>query len=71
MVYFSIAGLKLLENTILAGDADGLYQLLGEGVYTSHDLDQAEFLHKAALLGHAECVRVLLEADCRVCLMRF
>lgn len=56
----------MIDNTILTGDADTLYQFLTEDIYSPEDLDGAEFLHKAALVGHTECVRVLLEHDLQV-----
>ena len=56
----------MIDNTILAGDADTLYQFLTEDIYSPEDLDNAEFLHKAALVGHTECLRVLLENDLQV-----
>ena len=62
----SLVGLKMIDNTILAGDADTLYQFITEDIYSPEDLDNAEFLHKAALVGHTECVRVLLENDHQV-----
>ena len=62
----SLVGLKMIDNTILAGDADTLYQFITEDIYSPEDLDNAEFLHKAALVGHTECVRVLLENDLQV-----
>ena len=56
----------MIDNAILGGDADTLYQFLMEDIYSAEDLDTAEFLHKAALVGHTECLRVLLEHDLHV-----
>ena len=58
-LYYSQA-MKLLDNAIIANDAESLNAFLREGVFTKEDLDEYHLLHHAAMMGHVTCVCELL-----------
>ena len=52
---------KLLHNMVAANDAETLYKLLKDGMFSIEELNSSDLLHYAAMYGHPNCVKVLCE----------